>query len=340
MDALTFLDRLAKAKPLPFYVLHGDEPFLERRVILGLRTLSLGPDDDGFGVSAHPGDKATWAAVMDDFETLPMLSPRKLVLVEQADPFVSRERARLEKFVADLPSGGEVKGVLALCVQTWAATTKLAKMTPDANTIVCRTPASHGLAQWCVAWCASHHGKQLDAQAARLLVDLIGPEMGLLDSEMEKLSVYVGSAPKVEARDVDQLVGRCREENVWHLFDLIGQGRTAEALTFLTRLYDQGEEPLKLLSTGFSTTLRRVAKAARLNAQGSPLNEAMDKAGTPKFPAARQADEQLMRHLGRRRLDRLYDWLLETDSGMKGGSALPPAVQLERLVVRLARTKS
>src|SRR4051812_21237515 len=126
MEALTFLDRLTKAKPLPLYVLHGDEPFLERRAVLGLRTLLFGPDDDGFGVSTHPGDKATWAAVMDDVQTLPMLAPRKLVIVEQADPFVSRERARLEKFVAGLPATGEVKGVLVLCVhdaKTWAATT-------------------------------------------------------------------------------------------------------------------------------------------------------------------------------------------------------------------------
>src|SRR5207237_850540 len=119
MEALTFLDRIAKAKPLPFYVLHGDESFLVRQATLGLRSLILGPNDDGFGLSSHPGDKATWAAVMDDVKTLPMLAPRKLVVVEQADPFVSRERARLEKFVGELPSAGEVKGVLVLAVQTW-----------------------------------------------------------------------------------------------------------------------------------------------------------------------------------------------------------------------------
>src|SRR5215471_12792411 len=84
MEALTFLDRLSKAKPLPFYVLHGDETFLKRQVTLALRTLVLGANDDGFGVSTHPGDKATWGAVMDDVQTLPMLSPRKLVVVEQA----------------------------------------------------------------------------------------------------------------------------------------------------------------------------------------------------------------------------------------------------------------
>ena len=335
MEALTFLDRLAKAKPLPFYVLFGDETFLKRQVTLALRTLVLGPGDDGFGVSTHPGDKATWGAVMDDVQTLPMLSPRKLVVVEQADPFVTRERGKLEKFVADLPSG-EVRGVLVLDVQTWAANTKLAKATPDANTLVCKAPPSHSLPQWCVNWCAGKHGKQLAAQAAKLLVDLVGAEMGLLDAEMEKLAVYVGSAPKIDSRDVDQLVGRSRTESVWELFTLIGAGKTAEALAFLARQLDQGEEPMKLLGA-FSSRLRKTAQVGRLMAQGVAPNDAMGRVGVPPF--GRQAEEQLIRHLGRRRLDRLYDWLLETDGGMKGGSALPPPVLLERLVVRLARSR-
>jgi len=336
MKALTFLDRIARAKPLPFYVLHGDESFLKRQVTEALRTLVLGPNDDGFGISTHPGDKATWGAVLTDVQTLPFLAPRRLVLVEGADPFVTRERGKLEKFVSALPAG-EVKGVLVLDVQTWTATTKLAKMTPDANTIACKSPETETLPQWCVNWCASKHKKQLSAQAAKLLVDLIGSEMGLLDMEMEKLSVYVGTAPKIDIRDVDQLVGRSRLESIWEIFNLIGAGKVAESLAYLSRLLDQGEDPMKLLGVVFSTRLRKTAQVARLHAQGVPLQDAMNRVGIPPF--ARQGEEQLMRHLGRRRLDRLYDWLLETDQGMKGGSALPPPVLLERLVVRLARAR-
>jgi hypothetical protein len=44
-----------------------------------------------------------------------------------------------------------------------------------------------------------------------------------------------------------------------------------------------------------------------------------------------------MRHLGQRRLARLYDWLLEVDLGSKGGSQLPERVLFERLIVRMAR---
>ncbi|MFO0841128.1 MAG: DNA polymerase III subunit delta [Gemmataceae bacterium] len=339
MDSLTFLDRLDKAKPQPVYVLHGDEEFLKRQAKLALRRLVLGATDDGFALASYEGDKAAWADVVGDLDTLPLLAPRRLVVVENADPFVSRERARLEKLFAERKEKSDPTGVLVLDVQAWAANTKLAKATPEAWSISCKAPATHQLPQWCVGWCARAHGKQLAAGAAKLLVDLVGNEMGLLDQEIEKLAVYVGAAPKVETRDVDVLVGRSRAENAWQLFDLVGQGKGGEALSFLQRLFDQGEEPMRLLGL-CSAHLRKLAQASRLNAQGVPLHESLNRAGVPGFPAARQSAEQQMRHLGRRRLDRLYDWLLETDLGMKGGSQLPPTALLERLVLRLARTRS
>lgn len=337
MDSLTFLDRLDKAKPQPLYVLHGDEDFLKRQCLLALRRLLLGPEEDSFALTTYPGDKATRAAVNDDLHTRPFVGPRRVIVLEAADPFVTRERAWLEKYFTEA-SKAPPPGVLVLDVTSWTSTTKLAKQTPDAWLLTCKAPPSQQVTQWAVAWCQSRHGKQLAAGAARLLVDLIGPEMGLLNQEMEKLAVYVGTAGKIEAKDVDALVGRHRAEITWQIFDLIGKGAVSEALTFLQRLLDQGEEPMKLLG-GFSFTLRKLAQAARLSSQGVSLHESMTRAGIPNFPAARQAAEQQMRHLGKRRLDKLYEWLLQTDSGMKGGSTLPPATLLERLVVQLARTR-
>ena len=61
---------------------------------------------------------------------------------------------------------------------------------------------------WCRAWCKAAYGKELAPAAAQLLVDLIGPEMGLLDQELAKLALYAGSAARVEAADVDTLVAK------------------------------------------------------------------------------------------------------------------------------------
>jgi DNA polymerase-3 subunit delta len=332
MDSLTFLQGAAKAKPRPIYVLHGDEHFLKRRVVAALKTLVLGSEDDGFGLTSRDGDKATWVEIHDELETLPFLSARRLVVVDRADAFVTRERARLEKYFAE-PSK---TGVLVLDVQSWPANTKLAKALPEAATIVCKAPPAQKLPEWCAEWCAARHGKPLAAPAARMLVDLVGTDMGLLDQEMAKLAIYVGGNARIDAADVDQLVGQSRAENTWKIFDLIGAGQTGEALTLLDRLLDQGEEPLRLLGA-FSMQLRRLAQAARLHSQGDSLPDALERAGVPPF--GRRGAEQQVRHLGRRRLDQIYDWLLETDLGLKGSSQLPPRTLLERLVVRLARKR-
>jgi DNA polymerase-3 subunit delta len=337
MNSLAFLDGIAKAKPQAVYAVHGDEAFLKRQVLLALRTLVLGHDDGGFGLSAHPGDKAVWAAVHDDLDTLPFLSPRRLVVVENADPFVTRERARLEKYVAERAKGAAPAGVLVLDLQSLPATTRLAKLLGDSGAIACKAPKSEELPKWCVEWSAAQHGKALAPAAARLLVDLVGADMGLLDQELAKLAAYAGSAGRIEAADVDRLVGSSRAENTWAIFDRIGAGRSGDSLVLLNRLLDQGEDPLRLLGA-FSMQLRRLAQAARLNGQGVALGEALDRVGVPPF-ARRQAEQQ-MRHLGRRRLDAVYDWLLQTDFGIKGASPLPPRTLLERLVVQLARSRS
>jgi DNA polymerase-3 subunit delta len=330
MNSLAFLDRLGDAKVLPVYALTGDEEFLKRHVLSGLRELILGPDGAELGLATFPGDKATWAAVHDELETLPFLSPRRLVVVEAADPFVTRERARLEKYVA-APSSA---GVLVLDVQSWPSNTRLAKMLPGPATLECKAPPVQQLPEWCRSWCVARHGKELAPAAARLLVDLVGAQMGQLDQELAKLALYAGTAPRVEAADVDTLVGNSRAEKTFKIFELIGNGQSGEALTLLDRLFEQGEDPFKLLGA-FSHHLRGLARAARLSGRGTPAAAALAQAGIPPF-AARAAEAQ-MRHLGRRRLDRLFDWLLQIDLGFKGSSQLPPRTLLERLVVRLAR---
>jgi DNA polymerase-3 subunit delta len=330
MNALDLLKKTGKGKPQPVYVLYGDELFLKRQVLAALQERILGSDDAGFGLSSHPGDRAAYADVHDDLRTLPFLSKRRLVIVENADKFVSNERARLEKYLG-APSA---TGILVLDVKTWTATTRLAKMVPDAGTIECKTPGSATLPRWCTEWCQASQGKQLSPQAARLLVDLVGADMGLLDQELIKLATYIGDSGRIEAADVDRLVGHSRAENTFQIFDLISSGQIGPALAHLDRLFVQGEDPLRILGA-FSWQLRPLAQAARLAARGTPLGNALAHLGVPSY--GRRRGEQLLRHLGPARAAHLYDWLLEADLGIKGSSQLPPRTLLERLVIRLAR---
>jgi DNA polymerase-3 subunit delta len=329
MDALAFL---ARSNPDlgTLYVVHGDEAFLKREAMQALRHRAFGENPEDAALSTHAGDKAAFADVMDELETIPFFSPRRMVIVENADPFVTKNRSLLEKRIEHLPA----KGILVLDVKTWASNTRLAKMTPDSGNIACKAQPPYKMPQWCVDWAKGRHQKQLPLAAAQLLVELVGPEMGLLDQELAKLSIYVGAKAKIEAEDVDRLVGSSRSESTWKIFDAIGQGNAREALGILDRLFEQGEEPMRMLGA-FAMQLRRLAQATRLANQGLPLSSALEKAGVPPF-GLKNAESQL-RHLGRPRAEKLYDMLLGLNMGIRGESPLPERTQFEKFILTLAR---
>src|SRR5262249_30927041 len=293
MEAAAFLAK-PPAKFGPLCVLHGDEPFFKRQVLKLVREQLLGPDADPAATSTHPGDKAEFAEVFDELQTAPFFSPRRLVIVENADPFVTKHRAMIEKRVGNLPA----TGLLVLDVKTWASNTRLAKLVDASATIQCKALQSFRVPAWCADWAKKQHQKQLGMPAAQLLVELVGPDMGLLDQELLKLATYVGDRKTIETEDVDRLVGQNRAENTWKIFDALAEGQPRVALAMLERLFDQGEEPMRLLGA-FAMQLRRLAQAARLTVQGKSLGAALEQVGVPPF-ALKNAEQQL-RHIGRRR---------------------------------------
>src|SRR5882757_7981082 len=161
MEALQFLST-AKSSLGPLYVVHGDEAFLKRQVIRALVKRALGDEADTQSISNYAGDKAVFAEVFDDLDTVPFFDPKRVVIVENADPFVTKYRGELEKKLTHLPA----TALLVLDVKTWAGNTRLAKMIDNSATIVCKAPSQRDLPAWCSQWCASQYQKQLAGDAA------------------------------------------------------------------------------------------------------------------------------------------------------------------------------
>jgi DNA polymerase-3 subunit delta len=329
MDAKDFLAD-ARGKLGSLYVVFGDEAFLKRLVIRTLLQQALGKEGDAQSVSTYAGDSTTFAEVFDDLDTVPFFDPKRVVRVENADPFVTKYRGELEDRLTRLPE----TGLLILEVKSWASNTRLAKQIDKSSSIECKTPRNQDLPAWCTQWCSAQYQKQLAPDAARLLTELVEPELGLLDQELLKLSIYVGKKPRIEFTDVDILVGNNRSQDIWKMFDAIGAGNVRDALAIVDRLLDQGEEPLRIVGA-ISFQLRKLAQATRLSAQGLTIGAAIARAGVPPF--GQRAAETQLRHLGRRRLDRLYDWLLQLNLDLRGNSPLPQRTLLERFLLRLAR---
>ena len=329
MRALEFLRDPSGPARQAVYVVYGDDLFLRRETAGAIVRAILGEEADEMAVRRFEGNSASLADVLDELRTLPFFSKRRVVLVEDADPFVTKNRKELEAHV-EAPIG---TGVLVLMVKTWPATTKLYRQVAAAGLpIDCNSPGEKELMPW-LAHHAAKQGAEIEADAARLLVELVGAEVGLLASEIEKLAVYVGPSGRIRRADVSRMVEAGRIETVWKVIDAATTGKVAEAVADLDLLLASGEYPIKILAA-FSAVLLRVHHAGQLRSAHRGLAEACQTAGIRDFAVDKTRRQHA--HLGPARVDQIPAWLLKADLDLKGNSLLDPRVILEDLLIRLA----
>lgn len=343
-NAIHALDFLADpaARPVPGVVaVFGDEPFLKRLVLGELRHAVLDAEDAEFSLTTLDGEEAQPRDAFDELATVSMFGGgRRMVVVEDADDFVSRYRPQLEDYVAKPKPGG----VLVLVVKTWPSNTRLYKAIDASGLGVdCSAPQAARLLKWLGTWAKQKHQAKLSRDAAETLVETIGPELGLLDQELAKLAAAAGPSGEITAEMVDTLVGGWRAKTTWDMLDAALEGNAPEALRQLERLVWSGESPIGLLAQ-VGSSLRRFAAATRLIAQAEAsgrrpvLRQCLEAAGVQSRPFILDKAERQLKQIGRQRGASLYRWLLEADLALKGSSSSSARsrIVLEQLVCRLS----
>ncbi len=334
MHAFEFLRSAGKSGVKPIYAVSGDDAYLRDESLKLIAREALGPDADDFAVSRLSGDSATLPDVLDELRTLPFLARCRVVIVDGADPFVTAHRKELEAY-AEKPAKS---GVLILSVKAWPGNTKLAKLVEKVGLAIdAKAPDERDLPGWLVQLAKDQSKAKLEPEAARLLVELVGPEVGLLAAEVEKLAVYVGEKAVIRRDDVARMVGAGRVEKIFGIIDAATTGHAGEALLDLDHLLGSGEHPIKIIA-GMTYSLQKVHHAGQLRRARFELRDACQRAGI--YPGAAEKTGKQHAHLGPGRVDRLPAMLLQADLDLKGDSQLPPRVILERLMVQLARPRN
>lgn len=327
----------AKSSKPPIVVLYGDEPYQKSRALDEVLARLIPPEADRALCLAdydgtRPEDQGgpSWPAIHDDLRTLPFLAERRVVLVRDADKFISAARQKLEEYL-DSPAP---TATLILVCKTFPKTTRLYKAADGlgGELIECRKPSGRALTQFVLDEVAARV-KRIEPAAAARLVDRIGPEMGLLVGEIEKLVLYAADRATITGRDVDELVGLSREEKVFAVMDAAALGDAPQALSLWRQVLASDRDAIYRAVGGIAYMLRRYLAAHRLVGEGMP-----PRAAAPKVMMWGRENEleQILRRLPAPRVRRALAGLAEIDAQAKVGQRSIES-GVEAILVEVAR---
>jgi DNA polymerase-3 subunit delta len=310
------------------FVICGDDDHAKREKVAAARKHLIGSADPALCLAEYDGDAADLAlsTVLDDVGTLPFLAERRVVFVHKADNFITRFREGLEKYL-DNPAE---TGVLVLVAKSFPANTKLFKAV-DARGGVrkCERPRGRAAVSEWVRARATALGKRIDPPAVDALLEAVGEEPGLLDSELEKLVLFVAERPSIAAADVEKTTADSRTAAVFELSDALGSGSAAKALAVVHSLF-AAEKGAPYMIVGYlAKHLRRLAQARSAMERGADERAVAKAAGynwvNPAFTAQ-------VRRFDRGRLRRARRKLAEADMILKSQVDSPERVIEEFLL--------
>lgn len=328
MDIYQFKTLMNKGKTFPVFVFFGDEEFFIHEALSATKANLLKDKDPSIALIEFNGDEISGGVVFDELRTVPFFrGVNKLVLVEEADDFVEKNRGILEKYLLTPAS----RAHLVLICKKWDKRTKLATLVEKVGiSLECKKLKEYSLPNW-VQTHARQYKKEITAQATQKLVDDVGGNLSILDKHLEKLSIYLDEKTTIDERDVDALVGVDRSRTVFELTEAVAQRDVTLALKVLGQMLTHGEDSVRIISL-LAWQMKRLWRAKQLLQQGESEQKVASELQLMPF-FAKRFFEQVKRY-NADDLEKNHELLLETDVKSKT-SSLNMQLLLELLVYRL-----
>jgi DNA polymerase III delta subunit len=278
--------QIKSGKTAPLYLLEGDD--LQSRHDLANEFANV--VDEGlhaFNVQSFYANEATNAggreqligALLSNARTLPMMAPRRIIVVHEADRLLAPKRAKDDEDApVEAEQGKRGKRVVTTPAEELEAyiespepmTTLVFVSGPlDANRRVVKLLRKHADVVDCgslrdareaAVWITKRLEKDelaIEPKAISLLLATTGLTLGRIRPEIEKLILYAAGESTITVAHVkDVVVPREESEGTFALMDAVQNANAARALREVSALIDGGVQPPVILGQLRAATIR------------------------------------------------------------------------------------
>jgi DNA polymerase-3 subunit delta len=244
------------------------------------------------------------------------------VVVRDADAFVGAHADALERYLQSPSSSAS----LVLIISSLDKRRRITKRLMEVGEVIdCTAPAQRKLGGW-VRRATDRRGKAIAPEAVELLVLCVGEDLGSMDAELEKLSLYVGQRERIEAEDVGAIVSATAGPAPFALTNALAAGDAAAAVEALVGTMTVRGEEFRVLGQ-IAWHLRRALT----------WKQEMVTGGSPDFgrmpPKAASAYRSMLQRRTLSDLQQDFRRLIRADLAMKTG--LDARRVMQQLVVEL-----
>ncbi|MBC1316145.1 DNA polymerase III subunit delta [Listeria booriae] len=314
--------KIEKKQFAPIYLIIGTEDYIINETKKRLVANILDTEDTDFNYANFDLDETAIEQVIEEAETIPFFGDCRLIVAsnpsflttEKTKSKIEHRTARFEDYLNE-PVDYSILVIIAR-VEKLDERKKLTKLLKKQATIVdAKRPNDAELRKW-VQSAIKNNDFSMEIPAIERLMELTGGQLTTAMNELDKLMLYKLEIREISVADVESLVVRSLEQNIFLLLDKMIALDISGALSIYYDLLKQKEEPIKILAL-IASQFRLLTQIKLLEKQGFSQQQVAQKLKVHPFRVkigARQAKsfsyEQLTATLER---------LAEMDFEMKTG---------------------
>jgi DNA polymerase-3 subunit delta len=239
MSIKKFYDELKGGLRAPAYLLYSEDVYLLKEALFAIRK-TVPESDRDFLYHAFDMDSPEAPGleqVVDVLYTVPLLGGRKVVALENAQKIPEKEIRKLASYISS-PSPDSL--LIMLCSGNLK---KAHREAMRGAKLIPLEIKERDFPFW-LKERAAQSGLTLTAQAVEYLMGTIGPDAGLLSSEVEKLTL--SGKKKLDAEDIREIVKGAGGYDVFDLIEAL-KAKRADEVFRVYRALSETQEPYSLL---------------------------------------------------------------------------------------------
>ncbi len=235
MNYEDMLNIIKQEKIYPVYLFYGKENYLKEDISKKLRNRLIDPAYRDLNYKVFYGEKLSINEVINDLETLPLMSKHKLAVIKEAEKITKNDEKKLVNYFNRL----SLKNIFSTLIIIYKENRPNKELITAIRRVGIATNFSITDKTKLTLWIKSkfrQSNKKITQEALFYLQSIAGSDLGRLFNEIEKIDIYTKDQKIIEKEDVMITIGGSESVNIFKVLDSIGDKDTKNAIEGLVKL--------------------------------------------------------------------------------------------------------